>query len=288
MFYVLDIETDTIVHRSCSRNKSNTDNNGPQQTIEGMRMTVAVGMTPRGHRHDYVLHPGATADQHAAEMARLGAALDDALMLVIYNGRNFDLRVLRAYFDVERVRGWERKLADPFEAILRSPPGVSSWVKLDEILVANGLAPKSANGAEAVEWWANGEVDRVLEYCAHDTHQLWELTRLGMSQPLRFPVKQWVQVQVQVQQEQEQEQEKDKDKEKKKEEEQEEEPMKKKQMQMQMQKREYCVVGWRRLDFVRYMRKVAKKCNVDWDTHWHMGSGRGDDVLMDGGTELAH
>ena len=117
------------------------------------------------------------------------AALDAADAVVAYNGRDFDLRVLPNHegCDAARVRRWTKKLVDPFEAI-RSSTG--SWVKLDELLDANGLPRKTGDGCDAVDWWAAGERRKVADYCRKDVEALAALLLLPGGR-FAFPVKRW-------------------------------------------------------------------------------------------------
>jgi len=118
-------------------------------------------------------------------LSGLADALEGACTVVAFNGRGFDMRVLRNHFASEAVERWTRKLIDPFEA-MREHTG--SWVKLDELLEANGLAQKSGDGVSAVEWWAAGERRKVADYCCQDVEGLRRLLELGK---IAFPVKRW-------------------------------------------------------------------------------------------------
>lgn len=116
-----------------------------------------------------LLTPGTEPDEERAQLDAFGARLDAAQVVVAYNGRGFDLRVLRNYFDSTRVDAWAAKLLDPFE-VIRNATG--AWVKLDHLLAVNGLARKTADGVAAVDWWAQGRHDEVLRYCRSDVELL--------------------------------------------------------------------------------------------------------------------
>ena len=169
--FVFDIETDRLLNAS-------RDNWGE------LLMTVAVGIDGAGARHDFVLLPEQLPSERQEVLGALCARLDDAQVIVAYNGRGFDFRVLLRYYGGARVAKWLDRLCDPFE-VVRETTG--SWVKLDELLAANGLPRKSADGVRAVEWWAAGEHGRVLEYCHEDTRGLYDLVTRHAT--LRFPLK---------------------------------------------------------------------------------------------------
>ena len=64
---------------------------------------------------------------------------DDARMIVAYNGREFDMRVLRRHYDGDEDR-WRRhmgKLHDPMTTVTRA---AGRRVKLDALLRMNGVA----------------------------------------------------------------------------------------------------------------------------------------------------
>ena len=127
--------------------------------------------------------------EDGASLGELVAPLmERADRIVAYNGRGFDMPVLRgcdgvADADVDR---WTKKLRDPFEAI-RDATG--SWVKLDELLYTNDLPfRKSGDGVSAVAWWADGETRRVADYCRDDVEALMVLIALDR---IAFPIKSW-------------------------------------------------------------------------------------------------
>lgn len=174
--FVFDIETDGLVDRS---------REDDEREWRRIHMTVCVGMGPS---RDDVLK--IVADDRCRisheDMTELQTRLDKADVIIAYNGRAFDLRVLRNYYDLDLVDAWNAKLLDPFE-IIRAKSG--SWVKLDELLSANGRPLKSAKGSDAAKWWEDGERDKVLAYCQQDVECLFDLTdEVGK---MRFPLKRW-------------------------------------------------------------------------------------------------
>lgn len=180
--FVFDVETDALLPRPAT-----------ESDWASQRLTVAVGVmlsssycfSGDGGGDGDVMELVFDAARTDESLGRLKAALDAADAVVAYNGREFDLRVLLNYYDRPAVERWCAKLRDPFE-VIRATTG--SWVKLDELLEANGLERKAATGVDAVQWWASGEVDKLLEYCRQDAVLL---ARLVGRPVLRFPVKRW-------------------------------------------------------------------------------------------------
>lgn len=89
-------------------------------------------------------------------------AFDAAELIVGYNSLGFDHPVLYKHCDRRRTEKHLFKVHDAF-ARLRDHTGV--WFKLDHLLQANGLATKTADGLQAIEWWKEGERTLLREYC---------------------------------------------------------------------------------------------------------------------------
>ncbi|MBI3557502.1 MAG: ribonuclease H-like domain-containing protein [Deltaproteobacteria bacterium] len=88
-------------------------------------------------------------------------------LVVGYNIMGFDLKVLSAY-------GFDSKRLDVFDIMLDVQQN-SGWryVKLDNIAKATLGTEKSADGLQAVEWYKQGQIDKIIEYCIKDV----EITR---------------------------------------------------------------------------------------------------------------
>ena len=132
------------------------------------------------------------------DLERLAELLDGADRISAYNGRAFDIPVLSSHVDDDdddaaaatgassRAARWCAKLLDPFE-IVRATTG--RWLKLDALLLANGLSAKSGSGKDAVLWWHAGHRDRVAAYCADDVRLLRSLLLLDrIDLPAVIPV----------------------------------------------------------------------------------------------------
>lgn len=172
--FVFDLETDRFLDATRSN-------------FGDLRITVAAGAWvdlstgAASETSEYVFD----GTDDAGALSRLSSDLDRASTIVAYNGRGFDLKVLEGYVGRARADAWAEKLRDPFE-VMRARR--DSWVKLDELLLANGLEGKAGDGAAAVAWWQAGERDRVVQYCRADVEAL---ARLVAMEEIRFPVKRW-------------------------------------------------------------------------------------------------
>jgi DEAD/DEAH box helicase domain-containing protein len=54
-------------------------------------------------------------------------------------------------------------------------------LKLDSVGETTLGRNKSGNGIEAVEWWRNGEVDKIIKYCIEDVRLTKELYDFAMT-----------------------------------------------------------------------------------------------------------
>lgn len=115
-----------------------------------------------------------------ANVGELVDQLFSARLVVGFNLLGFDYRVLRPYTD--------RKLSllptlDIFDHVYRRT-GYRS--KLDTIAAETVGARKTSHGLEALRWWREGKVDKVIEYCKEDVRLTYEVYRFGKEQGAIF------------------------------------------------------------------------------------------------------
>ncbi len=96
------------------------------------------------------------------ELNKLWKILEDTDMLIGFNSDHFDLPLLNKYFpgDLTQI-----KSLDLLKEIQES---VGHRIKLDTIAEATLGEKKIGHGLQAIEWWANGEYEKVAEYCKQD------------------------------------------------------------------------------------------------------------------------
>jgi hypothetical protein len=103
---------------------------------------------------------------------QLFKAFDDAELVVSYNGLGFDHLVL--FKHCRRGRS-ERHLLKTHDAFARLRCNTRVWFKLDNLLKANGLETKTANGLEAITMWSEGRREELKVYCEQDVRALARL-----------------------------------------------------------------------------------------------------------------
>ena len=102
-------------------------------------------------------------------------AFDKAELICSYNGLGFDHPVLYKHCTKTRTEAHLLKAHDVFS---RLKENTTVWFKLDNLLKANGLETKTANGLEAIRMWNDGEPDKLQEYCEGDVRALARLLAL--------------------------------------------------------------------------------------------------------------
>jgi DEAD/DEAH box helicase domain-containing protein len=83
-------------------------------------------------------------------------------LVVGYNITGFDYEVLRGYTDQDLQKLPTIDLMRDLEARLGFRP------RLETVAAPTLGSGKSADGLQALEWWRQGEIDRIIEYCKED------------------------------------------------------------------------------------------------------------------------
>lgn len=91
------------------------------------------------------------------------AELKSAERVIGFNIIRFDYEVLKPYAPSENFRSI--RSTDMLQDIFRT---LNFRVSLDSIAKASLGATKTADGVKSVEWFKNGELDKVAEYCKAD------------------------------------------------------------------------------------------------------------------------
>ena len=120
------------------------------------------------------------SDEERSKMIEdMAAAFDSASSLCAFNGVRFDIPFLATAFSLNsaRVSEWVIKTSDILEF---SRLVLSSTFSLDLLCKHNNIQTKSASGLEAVRMAANGEWDRLRDYCTDDVRILCDIYRLRM------------------------------------------------------------------------------------------------------------
>jgi DEAD/DEAH box helicase domain-containing protein len=105
------------------------------------------------------------------ELSELWPILERADLLVGYNSDHFDIPILGKYYagDLTKIKSVD--LLKEVKNIL------GRRLKLDNLAEATLGKGKIGHGLEAQKWWAEGNIEKVREYCLDDvriTNELYE------------------------------------------------------------------------------------------------------------------
>jgi DEAD/DEAH box helicase domain-containing protein len=130
------------------------------------KLGVSAGVAYSYETDDYLV---VTED----EVDRLIELLFGADLVVGYNIRGFDYEVLRGYTDRNLHELPTLDLMFDLEERLGFRP------KLDSVVVPTLGVGKTADGLQALEWWRNGELDKIISYCREDVRVTRDLYDFG-------------------------------------------------------------------------------------------------------------
>jgi hypothetical protein len=96
------------------------------------------------------------------ELPKLWPMLEKADMLVGYNSDAFDIPILNKYYagDLSKIRS--------LDLMVEVQKVLGRRLRLQSLAEATLNKGKGGDGLKAVEWWAQGLVDKVREYCIED------------------------------------------------------------------------------------------------------------------------
>ena len=135
---------------------------------DASKLLLACGVTWSTARSDFAVYWEKDAPGLIAE-------LKTADRVVGFNIIGFDYEVLKPYARNENFRTF--RTTDMLQDIYRT---LNFRLSLDSIAKATLGATKTADGLQSVEWFRNGELDKVAEYCKSDvdiTRRVYEFGR---------------------------------------------------------------------------------------------------------------
>jgi DEAD/DEAH box helicase domain-containing protein len=108
------------------------------------------------------------------EFGKLWPIIENSDALVTWNGDHFDIPLLDKYYPGDLTK---LKSIDLMREVQLK---LGRRLKLDTVAEATLGTRKSGHGLDAIEWWKNGEKDKVIKYCIDDvklTRQLYDYAR---------------------------------------------------------------------------------------------------------------
>jgi DEAD/DEAH box helicase domain-containing protein len=109
------------------------------------------------------------------ELPAFWAMVEHADLLVGYNSDTFDIPILNRYYagDLTCIRS--------LDLLVEVQKALGKRLRLQSLAQATLGKGKGGNGLQAVEWWQNGEIEKVRKYCIEDvriTRELYEYALL--------------------------------------------------------------------------------------------------------------
>jgi DEAD/DEAH box helicase domain-containing protein len=135
---------------------------------DASKLLLACGVTWSTARNDFAVY-------WEKDAAALVAELKAADRVVGFNIISFDYEVLRPYAQGVNFRTF--RSLDMLVDIYRT---LNFRLSLDSIARATLGTTKTADGVQSVEWFRNGELEKVAEYCKSDvdiTRRVYEFGR---------------------------------------------------------------------------------------------------------------
>lgn len=135
---------------------------------DASKLLLACGVTWSTARNDFAVY-------WEKDATALVAELKSADRVIGFNILNFDYDVLKPYAPTENFRSF--RSTDMLQDIFRT---LGFRLSLDSIARATLGTTKTADGLKSVEWFKNGELDKVAEYCKADvdiTRRVYEFGR---------------------------------------------------------------------------------------------------------------
>ncbi len=107
------------------------------------------------------------------ELPKLWTRLEKSGRIIGYNTKHFDYPVMNNYYAGDFLTF---PSLDILELIAKQ---LGFRVKLDDVAAATVGHGKTGHGLQAVEWWKQGEVEKIKKYCLDDVRVTKEVYEFG-------------------------------------------------------------------------------------------------------------
>lgn len=151
-YLVVDLETQNLVQDV-----------GGWGHIDKLKISVACAYDSKTQQHLTFLEN---------EIPKLNELCEERLV-VGYNIRGFDLVILQAYgLDLTHLDVFD--LMYDVQTLTRQ-----KFLKLEALAQGTLNAGKSADGLLAVQWWKEGKIDQIIQYCQQDVQVTKDIFEYG-------------------------------------------------------------------------------------------------------------
>ncbi|MBP6858388.1 MAG: ribonuclease H-like domain-containing protein [Candidatus Pacebacteria bacterium] len=108
------------------------------------------------------------------DLNKLWPIIEQADALVTWNGDHFDIPLLNKYYPGDLTKIKSIDLMKEVQLVL------GRRLKLDTVGEATLGRNKSGHGLDAIEWWKNGEIEKIIKYCIEDVRLTRDLYDYAM------------------------------------------------------------------------------------------------------------
>lgn len=108
------------------------------------------------------------------ELKELWPRLERCDRIIGYNSIGFDMPVMNNYYAGDLLK------LPQLDILAEIHKALGFRLKLDDVAAASVGHRKSGHGLQAVEWWRNGEKEKVKSYCLDDVKVTKEVYEYGL------------------------------------------------------------------------------------------------------------
>lgn len=107
------------------------------------------------------------------ELPKLFKRLEQGGRIIGYNNVGFDIPVLNQYYAGDLLQ------LPQLDMLAKIHSSLGYRIKLDDVAAATIGTKKSAHGLLAVQWWKEGKVQEIIDYCRQDVKVTKEVYEFG-------------------------------------------------------------------------------------------------------------
>ena len=105
------------------------------------------------------------------DLPKLWPIIEQADMLITFNGDHFDIPLLNKYYsgDLTKIKS--------LDLLVEVRNSLGRRIKLDTLAEATLGKNKSGHGLDAITWWQQGDIEKLIKYCIEDvkiTKEIYE------------------------------------------------------------------------------------------------------------------
>ncbi len=108
------------------------------------------------------------------ELPKLWPRLENADRIIGYNSIGFDLPIMNNYYAGDFLK------FPNLDILVEIHKALGFRLKLDDVAAACVGNRKSGHGLQAIEWWKQGEIDKIKNYCLDDVKVTREVYEYGL------------------------------------------------------------------------------------------------------------